>query len=161
MKFPFSKNQNYFTPSEQKHLDDFLAVEPIGDDTWTNDKGETRRVMRIEWPQGIDFGAGRTVYFKNPKTNIIEYHSPCATFAGKTARLMYTDQNGECAWCTSLEWLKWAGKSFTAESPEIPVKTEAQVEKEKAMMGMVARSTQPPSSGDDFSKGGKWSKKRK
>jgi len=158
MKFPFSKREKYFTSAEQKHLDDFLAVEPITDDTWTNEKGEIRKVGRVEWPQGIDFGPGqRTTYIKD-RDGTIRYQSSLATYAGKTARLIFFRPDGTSEWCSSVDWLKWAGKNFTVNQPVIPEKTEAQKIKEKALIGMAARSTAPPETNDEFSKEAKWKK---
>jgi len=157
MKFPFSKREKYFTSAEQKHLDDFLAVGLNTSDTVQNGKGEKRTVHKITYPQGIDLGSGRSVYAKDRKGDTV-YHSPCATIPGKTAKILFRGGDGVVGECDSVDWLKWAGKSFTVEQPVIPEKTEAQKIKEKALVGMAARSTAPPETNDEFSKEAKWKK---
>ena len=156
MQYPFIEGKKYLTAEELAAFDAFMADEPIIKDTYTNEKDEKRRVLRIWYPQGVKTHL-TAVLGGTDKNGRGRYHTPCATLEPleKFARVAYDTPDGGGGYCNSEEWFTWLGKKFEQKKP----KPKPQITKEKAeaIVAMHERSI-PAKGGDAISKGAKWSK---
>ena len=155
MNHPFRVGEKYFTPAQQKHIDEFLEKEPIPKDVWITKSGEKRKVVRVDFPEGT-VRPGLTTYEKNKKSGETYYHTPSAKLPGREAIIIWVDpedaKNQRVS--TSSEWLKWAGGNFTVSKYTPVPLSEDEKKKQEATVTMLARNTKAPS--DEG--GAKWTK---
>lgn len=124
MEFPYHSNHpSFLNEEEQSWFAAFMTNEPIVRMQYTNQRGESRKVMRVFLPQGVvteetaftpplpkEHGGGR------------RYHTPRSTQGLKEGRVLWSseDKGGSC---TGREWFKWLGKEFSQEMMEPVVKS--------------------------------------
>lgn len=122
MDYPFVEGEKYFTPKQQKHIDEFIAVLPEPKKVYTNEKGERRKVIIVRLPRGCK--TYLTAYFlaNDGKTY---YHTPTAGHDEPWGVMYYEDADaGVGASCTSMEWLKWLGASYTVDDAAVPMSAQ-------------------------------------
>lgn len=117
MRYPFSKDQTYFKDAELREFHTSLQHPnyPVSGRIYTNDKGESRHVLKMALPSGAI--TEHTVYHPDGK----HYHTPLATEASREVRIWYME-NGQHYGCGWAEWNKWAGDSGLTmdDAPEPP-----------------------------------------
>lgn len=163
MDFPFDKETTYLTNNEKKRLEKFLENKPFSGATYTNKKGESRKVLRIAYPTGCEI-EHQTVYstqvFRG--RDVVFYHTPLATVSDKReAMVWYQKSEGNYGDVTGSAWLTWLGEDFGYEPKkqwEPPTQIKARLEgemsrsiKEKEAKLSIEAKIKPKTAKNNFS----------
>jgi len=157
MIYEANTKQKYFTPTQKRHLENFMAQEPRVGWTYTNAKGEKRKPLRLFYPVGLitDLTAYEPRILSDGSRN---YHTPCATYRNATkVRISYQDiDEGKACSCESDEWLKWAGSQCAATAPDEVVEEHPLLK--AGIKNLERMFPVDEAKGDKYTKGAKWSK---
>lgn len=159
MDFPYQLGvHDQQTQKEKDHIREFTTGKytPISEHTYTNHKGETRKVIRVFLPKGCILPRtsplGQSDFLHRGKEGTF-YNTPLASEDGFLGRVIYA-QDGKGQECDSQKWLEWCGEDATIQHtphPEIPP-----VFNKQAMMKFAGQAASEKPS--EFNQEAKWEK---